>query len=103
MPEDTTPHTRHNEDGSLDVWVEGWRIRFEGESKPTTTPDQDVPEEAEIGAPDLHWWADESGIWIRLDGWYVQIRDGVPQVMPARPTSSGSGTFALRLYRRHVD
>jgi hypothetical protein len=95
--------SRINADGSIDVWAKGWRIRFEKASKPEIFAEKTAPADTVGGGSGIESRAEEDGIWLWSDKWYVLIRDGQPQVMPAKPTTSDAHNYTFRLYRRRVE
>lgn len=73
--------------GSLDVWIDGWHLEFDGDSRPTWERG-DPPDDAADEAPGVR--VDESGSpkQVRVGGWVVAL-DAEPTATKGEPTAKG--------------
>jgi hypothetical protein len=68
------PHARVNGDGSLDVWVQGRRLRFPGGGRtPTVAEDPAPPTGAGEVPDDVLMDVGDDMTTISHDGWYVRF------------------------------
>lgn len=93
-----------NPDGSVEVWVDGWRIHFPAADGKPAKPIREAPPEGTGGSvAGVKIFRDEAGVTVRHGQWLAIFGDGPPVIHSARPKKSRAGEQLFRLYRRGSD
>lgn len=90
--------SRRNADGSLDVWVQGWRVRFPRDAEPEvekSAPPAGLGEKADAGEV----VGDVAGSpGVGFGDWIVVLRDGGPLIVPGRPEKAAGSSIYRRIH-----
>lgn len=92
--------SRANEDGSLDVWVEGWHVHFPAGGAQPTAERGGPPDPAPRAASGVKVVSSGSEIHMARGAWVVMLGSGPAVVLPLEP-EDGGGNYTVRDYGSH--